>query len=804
MALNANTVWADGPSGTPYWPEKSLIRRWGTSIESNVLGGGTTQAIGDEDFVMDSTIKTVATSVVFTAPHTLTLPPASDVLAGFEVVIDDSFGAITPANTLTIDCDGTDTLFPGTAASYVIAVGGSTLKLISDGVSRWGVGWTNSATAVYSNGFAGGINRTVHSKLGDIFSVCDFNAVGDNNIASVTRNDAAFAAAVTAAVLAGGAQILIPRGTYYVSQAIAVLSSGVSFIGEGPNATVIKTTSVTDDIFRFGDGVTQIFRVGVRDVAFATSVTKTAGAAVKFNLVQDSWFEDWFSDGMFESCRQLNCTVSFIAHGYAINTAPTNGRGVYISGGNDQYMHDILITSNPSSQARCGYEIESTGAVWMDSCGALQCGTGCIALPAAGHTITWMFTTRCAMDTGTGNGWLFQVVSGSSINGWTSSHDWAASNAGDGVAIVVAAGGGITGLSFIGMRVVNNGYDGINTSGAVQDFAIQNCKVSSNSQNSVGTRDGIFIGAGAQGVTIHGTRSGGIFSNTQRNAITLEAGATNHVLITGNDNRLNLNKGIVDGATGADKLIFNNLDDDGTPAIKSFDAVHTVGSNVASAATINLDTATGYVLGVTGTTTITGITLSPGKMRVIVFAAALKLTNSASLVLPGGADITTAAGDTAIVYGAGTGVVKCISYSRADSGYSESSVDSTVAGSLTTGTTANVHDTASTPNIISIQLQPGEYDLSAVANFKFAAATSATVAVASISSASATLDATAGRYGELALASGGQVVGARSPSVALNTRVVITAVTTFYLVVQATFTVSTLAAWGKLSARRVR
>ena len=45
MAENANTIWADGPSGSPYMPDKALIREWGTRLENAVP---TTLAPGDD------------------------------------------------------------------------------------------------------------------------------------------------------------------------------------------------------------------------------------------------------------------------------------------------------------------------------------------------------------------------------------------------------------------------------------------------------------------------------------------------------------------------------------------------------------------------------------------------------------------------------------------------------------------------------------------------------------------------------------------------------------------------------------
>lgn len=90
------------------------------------------------------------------------------------------------------------------------------------------------------------------------------------------------------------------------------------------------------------------------------------------------------------------------------------------------------------------------------------------------------------------------------------------------------------------------------------------------------------------------------------------------------------------------------------------------GADVASASTIDLDAATGNLVDVTGTTAITAITLSQGRESVVRFTGVLTLTNGANLVLPGAANITTAAGDYATFRGYAAGVVRCVDYNRAD------------------------------------------------------------------------------------------------------------------------------------------
>lgn len=91
------------------------------------------------------------------------------------------------------------------------------------------------------------------------------------------------------------------------------------------------------------------------------------------------------------------------------------------------------------------------------------------------------------------------------------------------------------------------------------------------------------------------------------------------------------------------------------------------GTNIASANSIDLGAATGFVLYITGTTTINSMgTATAGILRFVVFTGALSLThNAVSLILPTGASITTAAGDSAIFRSLGSGNWKCIGFLRA-------------------------------------------------------------------------------------------------------------------------------------------
>jgi hypothetical protein len=89
--------------------------------------------------------------------------------------------------------------------------------------------------------------------------------------------------------------------------------------------------------------------------------------------------------------------------------------------------------------------------------------------------------------------------------------------------------------------------------------------------------------------------------------------------------------------------------------------------SVASATTTDLGAAAAPYLNITGTTTITGFgTVAAGTLVIVKFAAALTLThNATSLILPGGANITTAAGDVAQFVSEGSGNWRCLWYNKA-------------------------------------------------------------------------------------------------------------------------------------------
>lgn len=127
-------------------------------------------------------------------------------------------------------------------------------------------------------------------------------------------------------------------------------------------------------------------------------------------------------------------------------------------------------------------------------------------------------------------------------------------------------------------------------------------------------------------------------------------------------------------STAADNTAISGISIQGTADVKNFDnamrqqladiANWTDSDTLASASTTDLGSVEGMYVTITGTTTITAFgTLKAGMVKFVKFSGALTLThNATSLILPGAANITTAAGDTAIFVSEGSGNWRCADY----------------------------------------------------------------------------------------------------------------------------------------------
>src|SRR6516225_1851935 len=134
----------ENTSPTP--PSNFYFPAWDTGTQLNekvrldnmiaaATGLDTRKAIGDANYNILTTDRYVAIATALTANRLITLPPASSVPGGREVLIQDEIGTLGPTHYVTVQPTGADTI-DGTQ-SRVLAIPYAGLRVRSDGIGHW-------------------------------------------------------------------------------------------------------------------------------------------------------------------------------------------------------------------------------------------------------------------------------------------------------------------------------------------------------------------------------------------------------------------------------------------------------------------------------------------------------------------------------------------------------------------------------------------------------------------------------------------------------------------------------------------
>ncbi len=118
----------------------------------------------------------------------------------------------------------------------------------------------------------------------------------------------------------------------------------------------------------------------------------------------------------------------------------------------------------------------------------------------------------------------------------------------------------------------------------------------------------------------------------------------------------------VTAAQSSPTIIYCDGTNIGASAQAGFDYLNTVRIDVASSSTINLNVAApnSRNINITGTTNISGFTVSSGQYYTVRFAASLTLVNGPGLVTNRGSNIITSAGDTCIIRATAANTVEVV------------------------------------------------------------------------------------------------------------------------------------------------
>jgi hypothetical protein len=126
----------------PYYSSagSNILRITGAHLKDSLFAlYYTYQTVGDTNYTVQTTDRVIATSAVFTAARTFTLPSASSFGAGQSLLITDLAGGVTPVNYLQLLRSGADTIEPGALTFYNFTRQGGTIQITSNGVTKWAI-----------------------------------------------------------------------------------------------------------------------------------------------------------------------------------------------------------------------------------------------------------------------------------------------------------------------------------------------------------------------------------------------------------------------------------------------------------------------------------------------------------------------------------------------------------------------------------------------------------------------------------------------------------------------------------------
>lgn len=366
-----------------------------------------------------------------------------------------------------------------------------------------------------------------------------YGATGDGT----TDDTTAIQDAIDALCATGqGGIIYFPAGTYLISSTLTITCDNLALLGDGQLGTIILAdpSMAGDDMVEFAGGG----GCAVRDMALTSASIKSGGSGIYLNAATDSAVERVYLSHQYDSIKINGGGIIRLRD---LSLRDQSRHGIWITGsGNDYYLSQI-VADNAVPATGNGIGVDGgCQAIWGENCDFIHFFNGLAMAPSA--TSTWHFFTGMAFDTNTNDG--IHIGDGAAdLRGITFVNCWAASNGSQGVYI----GANVEGFQFIGGKVLNNGQNGFTvTSTTATRITIADNLIVSNSQGSSGTYSGIRVVGGATHVTITGNHSynGLSLGSTQKYGLSLDAGATDYLVIDGNDFSGNATGEINDLATG--------------------------------------------------------------------------------------------------------------------------------------------------------------------------------------------------------------------------------------------------------------
>ena len=254
----------ENTSATP--PSNFYFPAWDTGTQAHekvrldnmiaaATGLDTRKAIGDANYNILTTDRYVAIASALTANRLITLPPASSVPGGREVLIQDEIGTLGPTHYVTIQPTGSDTI-DGTQAR-VLGIPYAGLRVRSDGVGRWS----------YVNAFA-------VTKIAD----ANYTANPDDRVIDMTALTAARVVTLPAAIAYPAGQrftLYDQAGQCSATNTLRLAPAGADLINGSASPAIATLVAPYAYIGVISDGVSRWTVVDGGNVTAGTTILST-------------------------------------------------------------------------------------------------------------------------------------------------------------------------------------------------------------------------------------------------------------------------------------------------------------------------------------------------------------------------------------------------------------------------------------------------------------------------------------------------------------------------------------------------
>lgn len=398
------------------------------------------------------------------------------------------------------------------------------------------------------------LTKVTYSMIaGAIANAQDFGAVGDG----VADDTSAIQAALDSV---SSGIVLIPAGLYNVTS--LTMPNGVSLVGEGPYASVLRETNATATTISAGISNT------IKDLKIISSVARTAGFYINISgngcLIENCEFDDYYigvsvgaiADPITVNARVFDCVFR------SSNTTLGSGAIQYLHFSNAQIANCVITgTTVSSTQPTFGIRFQNGDTAFVTDCNVTVHGKALLVDPPAGLNCFALTIVSSIFDS------AHQIsggiaVSNAEIGGAGNVFNTRISNSWFGLAstkngchLLTSGSGVVDGITFTGCEFIDNGENGLLADGAnIKDWFVTGGHSGGNAAS------GIRCAAGTNYFTITGHRAGNISGRGPNNfGISLDAAAEGNYVIADNNLVSNASGAINDGSTGFNGQIFNNL-----------------------------------------------------------------------------------------------------------------------------------------------------------------------------------------------------------------------------------------------------